>query len=138
MTRFLLFLALCFALAGCPKGGGPSPSPDTVISGPSDEMKENVAILEPIKEPELADFFDQFAVVVEEDADSKIIATTGQLRAVYSDGGVLRFHKSLKGKYPTLGNDVDNVFFTVLGKQNGPFERTVAVDMLRAIAWAVR
>lgn len=138
MTRFLLFLALCLALVGCPKGGDPSPSPDTVTSGPSDEMMLNVAVLEPIADKELSDFFTQFAVMVENDADSKIMTSTGHLRSVLADGGVFRFHSEKKGMYPTLGDDITTVLDTVLTRKNGPFDRSVAVDMLKAIGMALK
>lgn len=154
----LLASALLLAtFLGCGKGGdlpspgpvppspipspGPKPEP-TPAPGyvPSPEMQEIVKAVVPIKEPELAVFYGDFADVVKR--DSEIIRTTGDLVLAHSKAGQLCFQSTgLKGKYPTLANDVNTAIAKALGEDDvsmTPERRQRTVDVFLALEWAAK
>lgn len=130
----LLLLVLC---SGCPKGGDlPSPSPTVTVRS---EWKQYIDPIEPISEPNLAQFYFDFADLLERDADSKIIGTTGVFRTTNINAGRLAFQKTgLQGKYPQLSFDLEAAFNAALGTKDGPLDRNAAIEMLRAVGKALQ
>lgn len=115
----------------------PQPTPNVVVDEPSAEMKQLVSAIEPISEPRLANFYADFAEIVER--DSEIIKTTGHFRTLNSRAGQLAFKGTdLQGKYPTLGADLDAAALKVLGKENTTLDRPKVVEFLKAVSWAAR
>lgn len=147
MKRIALLLLLSLCLAGCPSNGpGPGPAPEptpepipvVVVDGPSDEMKRIVAAIEPTSEPELAEFYNDFADVIERDSD--VIKTTGHIRECHIRSGKLTFQKTgIDARTPGLGDKVDAAIAEAIGKQNvtlTPELRARAVQIMKALAWA--
>lgn len=135
MRWFVPFLILFFA--GCPKGGdlpSPVPAPGYV---PSAEMQQLVAEITPVSEPALAAFYGDFADVIERDFN--IITTTEQFRLLNTRAGQLAFQKTgMQGKHPGLAPMLEAVTTKVLGIQNGPLDRPKAVELLKALQWALQ
>lgn len=131
----LLLLLLC---SGCPKGGD-LPSPAPVAVQVRADFVQYVTPLEPISEPKLAQFYIDFAELLERDADSKIIATTGVFRQTNMAAGQLAFQKTgLQGKYPQLSFDLTAAFNAAIGTKDGPLDREAAIEMLKAVGKALQ
>lgn len=130
------FIFLVLLLCGCPSnGGGSRPAPEPV-NEPSREMKQIVSEIEPIKDKELAGFYNDFADIIER--DSKIIETTGQLRTANSRAGQLMFQETgMKGKHPGLAEKVDEALMKALGEKDTSLDRDRAVEIFEAISWAL-
>lgn len=86
----------------------------------------------------LSAFYVELADVV--DKDDSIIETTGQFRNFNMMAGPLHFNTALKGKYDSLGEDIDGAIVNAIGKQSVSMDddkRQDLVDVLEAIAWSV-
>ena len=150
MKRTALTLCLCLMLAGCPVNDKPAPTPEpepvptpvvptpVVVDGPSDEMKQLVAAIEPISEPELAELYNDFADVIAR--DTEVIKTTGHIRECHTRSGRLMFQETgIQERTPGLGEKVDAAIGAAIGMKNVPLTpelRARAVEVMKALAWA--
>ena len=89
---------------------------------------------------QIRDFFWQLSQVVK--SDPGFIKTTGQFREFNVTAGGLNFAGlALKNKYPNLGEEIDGVIITAMGKENIPLtseKRNSLSKTLQAIAWSVQ
>lgn len=89
---------------------------------------------------QIRDFFWQLSQVVQ--SDPGFIKTTGQFREFNIVAGGLNFAGlALKNKYPNLGEEIDGVITTAMGKENLPLtpqKRNNLKKILEAIAWSVQ
>jgi len=89
---------------------------------------------------QIRDFFWQLSQVVQ--SDPGFIKTTGQFREFNIVAGGLNFAgPSLKNKYPNLGEEIDGIIITAMGKENIPLtsqKRNSLNKTLQAIAWSVQ
>ena len=89
---------------------------------------------------QIRDFFWQLSQVVK--SDPGFIKTTGQFRECNVTAGGLNFAGlALKNKYPNLGEEIDGVIITAMGKENIPLtseKRNSLSKTLQAIAWSVQ
>lgn len=116
--------------------------PVVSINEPSLEYKE---LVKPITDLDISDddakmlsaFYLEMADVIEE--DNGTIGSTGEFRNFNMMAGMLHFNTSLKGKYETLGEDIDSAIVETIGKQSVSLEdkRQDLVSVLEAIAWSV-
>ena len=137
--RKVIFIFALFA-SGCPvqKGGDhPSPNVPVVVTEPSAEMKDIVQKIIPVQEPELGKFFLEFADVIQRD-DANLLKTTYQFREVNRKAGELAFQRTgLKGKYPSLGQDLNDATIKALGDANTDLNKPRAIEFCKAAAWAL-
>ena len=121
----------------------PDQTPEVVIDEPSSENKQ---LVKPIVDIDISkedanlisSFFVELADVV--DKDQQVIKTTGQFRSFNILSGMLHFNENLKDKYSTLGENIDSVIITSVGKENKSLDtdkRKDLVKVLKAIAWSV-
>ena len=89
---------------------------------------------------QIRDFFWQLSQVIK--SDPGFIKTTGQFREFNIVAGGLNFAGlALKNKYPNLGEEIDGVIITAMGKENIPLtsqKRNNLKKILEAIAWSVQ
>jgi hypothetical protein len=121
------------------------PDPDLDIPEPNAEYQTHVVKVAPlltgktakVDGVELAKFYMDLSNVI--GRDQEIIKTTADIRAVNIKAGKLMFQKSLKGRYPDLGAEIDSVFQKVLGTKIIDLtaeSRQKAVKITQALAWA--
>ena len=85
----------------------------------------------------LANFYAQFATVVED--DKGVIQTTQQIREGHVNAGRLAFPE-MRGRYPKLAFELDDIFAAEIGLENTaltPAKRKEVVELFRAISWSL-
>ena len=119
-------------------------TPSVNVDEPSLEFKtlvEKIVSLEIEKQDakQISDFFSQLSDVVR--SDPGFLDTTGTFREFNVKSGGLNFAGlELKDKYPTLGEEIDNVLTSTLGVEDSKLsdkKREDLCDCLNAIAWGV-
>lgn len=116
--------------------------PVVSVDEPSLEYKE---LVKPITDLDISSddakmlsaFYLEMADVI--DKDKGVINSTGEFRNFNMMAGMLHFNTSLKGKYETLGEDIDSAIVETIGKQSVSLDdkREDLVSVLEAIAWSV-
>lgn len=81
----------------------------------------------------LTGFYLDFANVISRDGGN-VVSSATIFRSVYMDAGALMFQQTgMKGKYKGLGDTVDAIITTHIGRN---FDEVKAHDVLNAVAWA--
>lgn len=117
--------------------------PTVMVVEPSMENKE---LVKPIVDLDIAEddaklitaFYLELADVVSD--DNSVIKTTEQFRNFNGMAGLLHFNSDLKGKYDSLGSDIDSAIVNAIGKQSTTIDEDKREDLsqiLEAIAWSV-
>jgi len=148
MAKRFAPLIILMLLSGCliPDANGQEPEPPVDPPGvsPAEDLQELVSPLKGIITGSdhallAARFYQDFADVVERDDD--VIKTTGVLRDGFIRSEKLMLQKTdMVGKYPGFGAAKDKIMQDALGLDNvalTPEKRKRAVEVLRAIAWAI-
>lgn len=121
----------------------PAPVVNVDVVEPSIEykgaVKDIVATdIDPKDASMISCFFLEVADVVKNDV--AFIKTTGQFREFNSVAGGLNFNTALKNKYENLGEAIDAVIVSSIGKEDVALDNTKRnnlVKSLQAIAWGV-
>tara|TARA_R100001594_G_scaffold33875_1_gene62665 strand:- start:72 stop:545 length:474 start_codon:yes stop_codon:yes gene_type:complete len=120
------------------------PTPSVDVVEPSLTYKEVVKDIvslniETQDAKQISDFFSELADVVS--ADPGFIQTTGNFREFNMTAGGLNFAGlELKDKYPSLGEEIDEVIVSSIGSEDQNLtdtKRSELVKCLDAVAWAV-
>jgi len=117
--------------------------PTVMVVEPSMENKE---LVKPIVDLDIAEddaklitaFYLELADVVSD--DNSVIKTTEQFRNFNGMAGLLHFNSDLKGKYDSLGSDIDSAIVNAIGKQSTSIDEDKREDLsqiLEAVAWSV-
>jgi hypothetical protein len=142
-ARLFIVLSLILVSSGCPvQKGGDNISPVVPGHEPSAEFQQLVIKIVPISDERLVHFYNDLADVIER--DSQYLKLTYQIRELNIRAGVLAFDKTgMKGKYPTLGADIEEATVRMFGGEikNAPITpelRKRFVDFYKAVAWACK
>jgi len=117
--------------------------PTVMVVEPSMENKE---LVKPIVDLDIAEddaklitaFYLELADVVSD--NNSVIKTTEQFRNFNGMAGLLHFNSDLKGKYDSLGSDIDSAIVNAIGKQSTSIDEDKREDLsqiLEAVAWSV-
>ena len=149
-----LLLLVMLACPGCLFSEKPTPPPTVdshedhyrlSIQEPTAELKEATKSLvgiisDPVDAVDAAQFYVDFADVIERDAD--VIKTTGTIREGFVRAEKLMLQRTeLVGKYPGFGEAKDKVLEDQLGLEDVQLSeeaRAAAVNIFRAIAWSIQ
>lgn len=118
--------------------------PQEVVVEPSTEYKDKVKSITVIEIEKndaklISAFFNEMADIVKNDLE--FIKSTGQFRKFNMVAGGLHFNNDIKGKYPTLADEIDKVIMDSIGKEDVLMDenkRSTLVNYLKAIAWGVK
>lgn len=117
--------------------------PVVMVAEPSLENKE---LVQPIVDIDIsskdAAFLSAFYLEVADvvDKDEGVIQSTAQFRRFNMLAGPLHFNSNLKGKYESLGENIDEAIVNAIGKQSVELDdskRKDLVDIIEAVAWSV-
>ena len=140
MSRSMSYLTrgcigtLALFLVGCPVE--PIVTPVTPITVPAGS--DYVADVVRFKDPELAEFYAEFADVVRR--DSEIIRTTAHIRQAHIRAGKLMFQKR-RVSNPDLAAAIDGAFEKAIGLESVALtdeKRREVILLLEALAWALK
>lgn len=140
---------LVFAWKGAALDISWPPLPYTDISGPAPDpqllrwaelLKPILPKMLPADRKYLANFYDAMAYVLlkDGDRDQPIVATTDKFIVFHSNSLRLGIEKKNVGKYPGLGEAIDEVFFAAMGadpKTIDPDTRTKLVAACGVLSW---
>jgi len=148
-----LLLLVMLVCPGCLFSNKPTPPPAvtsheghyrTAVEEPTAELKEATKSLvgiisDPVDAVDAAQFYVDFADVIERDKD--VIKTTGTIREGFVRAETLMLQRTeLIGKYPGFGDAKDAVLEEHLGLEDVQLseeKRAAAVAIFRAIAWSI-
>lgn len=110
------------------------PTPPSDLNGLVTAVKAASTTVTPEDKMALSHFYSDFATVLS--VDDSLVTDTVRFRSAYSLAGKTLFNSKLKGKYPGLGAAIDAQIMTAIGDNATKLDRTKAVNVMNAIAYA--
>lgn len=112
---------------------------DSVLKQEADDVVKAASSKLSTKEAkDLRDLYIGLATLIKLDGDDKIVTSTDHIRQANSIGGRL-LHLDLKGKYPELVKENNDIIVKAIGDDNVSLTgelRNKAFDAFMALAWA--
>jgi hypothetical protein len=129
-----------------PAGGGTSvtiPKPDGVILEWAEPLRPILPTMLVKDREYLANFYDALSFVLIRDAgrESPIVKTTGDFVVFHAGSLQLAIDKAAVGKYPGLGEAIDQTFVNALGADQrtlSPDDRTKLTAACTVLAYALK
>ena len=118
------------------------PEPDAKLMKWAEPLKSIVPKMLPADRQYLANFYDAMAFVLlkDGDRDPPIVSTTDQFVVFHANSLRLALERAKVGKYPGLGEAIDEVFLNAAGAQAKAFvadTRSILVAACGVVSWAV-
>lgn len=143
--RLLILMGLLLFACGCPSNGPtpappPEPEPPSPVTALAEEMRGFVVDLEPVSDAKLAEFYHDFAEVLQR--DNSVVRNTTDVREAHTRALKLAFGGTeVQTSNPGLGVKLDKAAADAIGLQNRaltPELRARAVAIYEAISVAVQ